>query len=626
MRCLSFALLLFVARGDVHVPVRVHTVGNANTPDAHVHSSREGKSHGKSGAEVQSYDKTKTEWKPVVSSQRDEWAAVGKAVQDWDDWDKKRRDDMARSAEQQRLVTSLESHRTADASSVVPTTAPSPTPSGPDPAGGASASVSPSTSPMAVTDAATLAGLLTRPADEVTVNHAGTPANPTGLRNDTSDGAAGLWSYDKMTTPKSALDMATVKASTESALDKKNAEPQGTKSSEPRAWSSTVAEAVMDNLQQWPDSDSHSPSSSPLPDQTTSVAPSPFPAAPTRAPGAAQSFTSLPKAGEDFIRNVCIAIPSTRRFAANGKEMAEPYIETLMNKLYGGLSEEAMADPSLFRVVINNVDQDPDQNLVPIHLKSKFQGVTILEPLVNNADRRASLEAAIPEEEVLEESVDDDGNVLKFPVSRSKLKWRIKEVMDTIDLLETCRASGRDFTLFLEDDVLPTSHLWAKLEEDAHAVKNMDPEFAFLTLYNPSNWEADLVEELHERREGILKYDYFCCTQSLLFETSRLEPILHSIWGSFNKLPVDHLLVEYVKVSNTTVYVSIPSLFQHVGAYSSLAERTMDPPEVAHESWTWQSLMQANPGVRIPAKSSRPVSKPVSRPRPEFHFSRSFIP
>ena len=143
----------------------------------------------------------------------------------------------------------------------------------------------------------------------------------------------------------------------------------------------------------------------------------------------------------------------------------------------------------------------------------------------------------------------------------------------------------------------------------------------------------------HTPRPPPDRYDFFCCTQSLLFENAHIDPIMAAMHEKRSTMPVDHILVDYVRKTGRFVYVSVPSLFQHVGAYSTLAERTMDPPEVAHESWSWQSLMQhaatraeTTRGPKAEGSDAVLSAEEAGTHRAgkarlgAFHYSRSFRP
>eukprot|EP00301_Raphidiophrys_heterophryoidea_P014573 c22996_g1_i1.p1 GENE.c22996_g1_i1~~c22996_g1_i1.p1 ORF type:complete len:382 (-),score=79.72 c22996_g1_i1:112-1173(-) len=330
-----------------------------------------------------------------------------------------------------------------------------------------------------------------------------------------------------------------------------------------------------------------------------------------------------PKAPSDsFFSQVCVAIPSARRYAHSGRIAPRNYLREMLNVIW---RDTPRANRSQALVYVMNVDRVPKDHKDPIRLTREF-GVRVVQSIVDTEVLLNSLPVS---------AFDTDEQIV---MSKDKQLWRAKEVLDNMSLLEICRNSGRPYTLFLEDDVRPTTNLWPKLEK---LVNTVPDDFAMLDLYNPGVWEEE-DREFHNGDE----YTFFCCTQSMLFSNARLEPLIHLLQDGYLRAPVDHLLVEYLyatKTVNTTatsngmliattaknhtkhVYLAVPNLFQHVGAYSSLAERTLDPPEVAHESLSWEALLQAQQSQQQSQQRQHLTKFEQYKQQPDAHFSTSFV-
>eukprot|EP00299_Pterocystis_sp_00344_P016266 c8160_g1_i3.p1 GENE.c8160_g1_i3~~c8160_g1_i3.p1 ORF type:complete len:510 (+),score=140.44 c8160_g1_i3:23-1552(+) len=310
-------------------------------------------------------------------------------------------------------------------------------------------------------------------------------------------------------------------------------------------------------------------------------------------------LTATPKKSvyNKFETQVCVGIPSARRYKTDGGDAPEHYLSPLLNKLFEGI------EPSDLLVYVWNVDRVKSMNTEPQKLTSRFP-IQVLDSNFEHDQIEKNLPGMVMD------------SFEMVPVTKAKQAWRAKEVLDNAMILEKCKESGRPYTLFLEDDVLPTSHVWKKMED---FVRTVPDKYAFLTLYNPSVWE----EEDKVINNGD-EYNFFCCTQSLLFDNSRIEPVIEKLREGYAREPVDHLLVEYLHNSTSKVYVSVPSMFQHMGAYSTLAERTADPPEVAHQSLSWEALLQPSRVVSLPEFDT--TRKNHEQDSCETcHFSTSFV-
>jgi len=340
-----------------------------------------------------------------------------------------------------------------------------------------------------------------------------------------------------------------------------------------------------------------------------------------------------------FVSQLCVAIPSARRYASSGKLAPRNYIREMIQIMWRDLPHDQM-DEAL--VYVMNVDREPKDHKEPARLEKYFKGVKAVASTVDIDE----LAKVLPDG-----AVDPDEQVV---MTKTKQVWRAKEVLDNLALLELCRDSGRPYTLFLEDDVRPTTNMWAKLER---FVKQMPDDYGLLDLYNPGVWEEEDKEYLNGE-----EYNFFCCTQAMLFANLRIEGIVNILHDGYMRAPVDHLLVEYLHNNGTNatvvtnkphdkhVYVAVPNLFQHVGAYSSLAERTLDPPEVAHESLSWEALVQSHSSVITTTTGEKAAAAAkggkwdetrneissntqqqhlrrgkVFKNDPEFHMSTSFV-
>ncbi|CAI5939318.1 unnamed protein product [Closterium sp. NIES-64] len=112
----------------------------------------------------------------------------------------------------------------------------------------------------------------------------------------------------------------------------------------------------------------------------------------------------------------------------------------------------------------------------------------------------------------------------------SRWMWMAKESIDFVYAVRQCMVTNPRYILFLEDDTKPIHRYDSAIE--------------------------------HE-------YSIPCCTQALLFNVTALPPLLDFVEGNFMRAPIDLLLRDYLKEKGLHAYVHVPSLFQHMGVYST---------------------------------------------------------
>ena len=133
----------------------------------------------------------------------------------------------------------------------------------------------------------------------------------------------------------------------------------------------------------------------------------------------------------------------------------------------------------------------------------------------------------------------------------------------TADLAFTLAQVERDANaLFLEDDVMPTSQWYLKLMALIDSVPN---SWSMLDLYVP---------DLPPYANGDI-YSFYCCTQAILFNRGATTLLSQYLYSRIGEEPPDWLLRDFQKENSKEfeVRLAMPSLFQHVGLGSTLAEK-----------------------------------------------------
>lgn len=142
------------------------------------------------------------------------------------------------------------------------------------------------------------------------------------------------------------------------------------------------------------------------------------------------------------------------------------------------------------------------------------------------------------------------------------------ENLDAAFLFE--QASKRaPYILFLEDDVKPTTNALRKLSNFVTGFKKDD--WLFFDLYTPNlNWNDRMLHAANAE-----PYAFQCCTQGMLFKSSRVSGII-DYWREHSREPIDDNLRNYLRdyTPELQIYAIMPNLVEHVGAYSSNKEKS----------------------------------------------------
>lgn len=290
---------------------------------------------------------------------------------------------------------------------------------------------------------------------------------------------------------------------------------------------------------------------------SASVSPSPS-VHPSR-PGLVPDWVSQ---GMPAVLNLTIVSPTVRRFHMDGSPAPEWYLQPMVHALWDDLSPESQ---KMVQFLILNSDKEPQKHVEALGL-AKHPGVTVLEKpdynqLYGSLDEYLHDTGALTDQG---EAYLEDGR----QVNSEWLKWVSAEDLDGAYLLEKAMKMS-PYVLFLEDDVKPTRKALEKL---THAVANLEhDDWLFLDLYTP---ELDWAEGALNVKNGE-RYNFFCCTQAMLFRSDMLPGIIR-YWRTHASEPVDDNLRNYRKdfTPNHWVYAVRPNLFEHVGAYSSNPQKS----------------------------------------------------
>ncbi|GJP36430.1 hypothetical protein CLOM_g20939 [Closterium sp. NIES-68] len=142
----------------------------------------------------------------------------------------------------------------------------------------------------------------------------------------------------------------------------------------------------------------------------------------------------------------------------------------------------------------------------------------------------------------------------------SRWMWMAKESIDFVYAVRQCMVTNPRYILFLEDDTKPI-HRYDLAIERFISEDLANKSWAVLSLYHPRSfhWPVQHADE----------YLMPCCTQALLFNVTALPALLNFVEGNFMRAPIDLLLRDYLKENALHAYVHVPSLFQHMGVFST---------------------------------------------------------
>lgn len=254
---------------------------------------------------------------------------------------------------------------------------------------------------------------------------------------------------------------------------------------------------------------------------------------------------------ETQMMDLAIVIPTVRRFQKDGNPAPEQYLAPMVDKMWNDLSKEEQQHVHIY---ILNSDKEPEKHVEARSLES-HAGVTVF----NKADHKQDVVRSMNGVGELE-----DGR----QVSDQWLGWVASENMDASFLFDQVK-SKVPYILFLEDDVLPTTQALRKLSNFVQGFQHDD--WLFLDLYTPNlDWRSGMLDVVNGE-----KYPFECCTQAMLFKTDRVDPLI-GYWRDHAGEPIDDNLRNFMKdtAPNLSVYAVRPNLFEHVGAYSSNAEKS----------------------------------------------------
>jgi len=257
------------------------------------------------------------------------------------------------------------------------------------------------------------------------------------------------------------------------------------------------------------------------------------------------------------VLNMTIVSPTVRRFAMDGSPAPEWYLQPMVEGLWKDLSP---ASKKMVHFLILNSDKEPKKHIEAVQL-SNHPGVTVLDK-PNYAEMYGSLDDYLHHTGAL----GDDGSAFLEDgrrVNPEWLNWVAAEDLDGAYLLEKAMKMS-PYVLFLEDDVKPTRRALQKLTKFVTEFERDD--WLFIDLYTPNlDWAEG---SLNVKNGG--RYNFFCCTQAMLFRSDMLPGIIR-YWRTHASEPVDDNLRNYRKefTPNHWVYAMRPNLFEHVGAYSS---------------------------------------------------------
>merc|ERR1712048_1552115 len=262
------------------------------------------------------------------------------------------------------------------------------------------------------------------------------------------------------------------------------------------------------------------------------------------------------------VLNMTIVSPTVRRFAMDGSPAPEWYLQPMVEGLWKDLSP---ASKKMVHFLILNSDKEPKKHIEATQL-ANHPGVTVLNK-PNYAEMYGSLDDFLRHTGAIEDNGDaylEDGR----KVNADWLNWVAAEDLDGAYLLEKAMKMS-PYVLFLEDDVRPTRRALQKLTRFVEDL--LYDDWLFIDLYTP---DLDWAEGARDVRNGE-RYNFFCCTQAMLFRSDMLPGIIN-YWRTHASEPVDDNLRNYreAETPDHFVYAVRPNLFEHVGAYSSNPQKS----------------------------------------------------
>lgn len=256
--------------------------------------------------------------------------------------------------------------------------------------------------------------------------------------------------------------------------------------------------------------------------------------------------------------DIAVVIPTVRRYTHEGQLAPEKYLGPLVHKLWDDLNDKEKAH---VKFLILNSDKEPEKHEEAVELQS----IPSVSLFTKEAEQKRQEEETL--HKISSYSELEDGR----SVSSQWLTWVASENLDGAFLFEKAKMQA-PYVLFLEDDVTPSSQALRKL---SHFVRNFEREhttdWLFIDLYTPNlDWAEGMLDVKHGE-----KYKFQCCTQAMLFRSNELDGVI-GYWLEHSREPVDDNLREYLKNvrPDLSVFAVRPNLFEHVGAFSSNAEKS----------------------------------------------------
>jgi hypothetical protein len=265
--------------------------------------------------------------------------------------------------------------------------------------------------------------------------------------------------------------------------------------------------------------------------------------------------------------DIVVVSPTVRRFQHDGAPAPERYLAPMVDKLWNDMNPDQR---NHVRFLILNSDKEPEKHEEAVGLGA-HPGVTLFTKM---ATKDATVAQAVSGKDKLE-----DGR----QVSESWLGWVASENLDASFLFEKAKHQA-PYILFLEDDVMPSTHTMQKLNTFLQDFKQDD--WLFLDLYTPNlDWAPGMLDVRNGER-----YNFNCCTQAMLFRSDRIDGVIRYL-SDHPREPIDDNLRNYLKdfQPNLGVYAVRPNLFEHVGAYSSNKEKSTG--QIEHASLDFVPLL-----------------------------------
>lgn len=147
-------------------------------------------------------------------------------------------------------------------------------------------------------------------------------------------------------------------------------------------------------------------------------------------------------------------------------------------------------------------------------------------------------------------------------VRDDKELWRRQQVLDCASLIERCCGLG-EYYLHLEDDVVAAPGFLAAIDARATAHARDRRRWSILSFYNSFS-VADCTS-LSERRLACSHFGLI----GQLFHDSDLKSLSQYLRAHERDAPVDALVSRWARAAPGLVIAHAPSLFQHVGVFSS---------------------------------------------------------